>query len=242
MSTVLLCGSGGIIVNKKKVLTIVNIALLAAIVIVAILVILGLFERQIFSKKVSKRDMAGSVTSAELAAQGDDAGDFVKEYEFESINIGNATGSVAPSASSDDDELDTEALDGADEPADGASEDEEDEGPPDAGHTDEDTQEYYDDDGTTYGDYIIDYSSSSYLDESDLAGLSAKELTYARNEIYARHGYVFKSSELNAYFGMKSWYSPSASNDYIVLSSVEQANVDFINAYQNSHGLTYKPS
>ena len=97
------------------------------------------------------------------------------------------------------------------------------------------------DDVNTNGDvYIIPYSDETEFDESDLQNLTAKELTYARNEIYARHGYVFKSIELRSYFMTKSWYYPDDSFDG-VLNGVEKKNAEFISDYQNEHGLVYKP-
>ncbi len=88
--------------------------------------------------------------------------------------------------------------------------------------------------------FIIPYSSDILLTESDLEGLSAKELTYARNEIYARHGYVFKSSELNDYFNGMSWYLPNPNFDG-TLYGVEEANTIFIKTYQEENNLQYKP-
>ena len=44
---------------------------------------------------------------------------------------------------------------------------------------------------TEYGkdrDYILPESDSKYLTEADIAGLTLKEINYAKNEIYARHG------------------------------------------------------
>ncbi len=89
-------------------------------------------------------------------------------------------------------------------------------------------------------EYIIPHSSEAKVTKSDLKGLTAKELTYARNEIYARHGYVFSSKELNKYFRSTDWYVPIKSYDG-TLSSIEQRNVTFISNYQNKNGLTYKP-
>ena len=77
--------------------------------------------------------------------------------------------------------------------------------------------------------------------EDDLSGLSAKELTYARNEIYARHGYVFKSSELNAYFGGLDWYSPGDDNNKVKMNKIEKDNIDYIKKYQQKNGLEYTP-
>ena len=90
------------------------------------------------------------------------------------------------------------------------------------------------------GDYIIANSSQAELTEDDLQGLSAQELTYARNEIYARHGYIFNSSELNEYFNSKSWYQADDSFSG-TLEGVEQKNAAFISEYQTQNGLEYSP-
>lgn len=88
--------------------------------------------------------------------------------------------------------------------------------------------------------YIMYYSDSSKLNENDISGLSAQELTYARNEIYARHGYIFSSDELNSYFKSKNWYTPDSNFDG-TLKGVEQENVKFIKEYQEHNDLMYKP-
>ena len=44
-----------------------------------------------------------------------------------------------------------------------------------------------------------------------LEGLSDRELKLARNEIYARRGYMFNDPEMAEYFGRKAWYKPSIS-------------------------------
>lgn len=36
--------------------------------------------------------------------------------------------------------------------------------------------------------------------------LSKEELRLARNEIYARHGRIFDSEDLNSYFRQQPWY------------------------------------
>lgn len=55
-------------------------------------------------------------------------------------------------------------------------------------------------------DYILSDSSEIKLTSSDIEVMTLKELCYARNEIYARHGRKFLSSELQNYFNSKSWY------------------------------------
>ncbi len=79
------------------------------------------------------------------------------------------------------------------------------------------------------GDYILPGINSRYYTENELSGLDAHTLSLARNELYARHGYIFKKPELKEYFGDKSWYTPqvtevpdSAFNQY------EKANLELI--------------
>lgn len=80
-------------------------------------------------------------------------------------------------------------------------------------------------------DYIISYSDTVLLTNADVAGLSLQEINYAKNEIYARHGRKFKSTELQNYFNSKSWYHGTiAPGDFTnsMLSSVEQKNAEFL--------------
>lgn len=61
--------------------------------------------------------------------------------------------------------------------------------------------------------YIFPESNSAYLKKSQLKKLPAKKLRLARNELYARHGYIFKDEKLNEYFSKKSWYNPTVKSD-----------------------------
>lgn len=61
--------------------------------------------------------------------------------------------------------------------------------------------------------YIFPKSNSAFLKKSQLKKLSAKKLRLARNELYARHGYIFKDEELYNYFSKKSWYIPTVDSD-----------------------------
>ena len=89
---------------------------------------------------------------------------------------------------------------------------------------------------TDSSDYIFPDSDSRYLTDADVSGLSKYQLMIARNEIYARHGWIFQNEELYAYFSSKSWYhgttlpkdfSPSVLNEY------EKANIALILSYEN---------
>ena len=83
-----------------------------------------------------------------------------------------------------------------------------------------------------YNDYfLIPYSGNTYLDASDLAGFSSSDLRIARNEIYARYGYVFDSQELQAYFDSQAWYAPDYSYNGS-LTDWEQHNVDLIKSFE----------
>ena len=57
-------------------------------------------------------------------------------------------------------------------------------------------------------DYILPNGDLMY----DLDVLSDKELRLARNEIYARRGYVFSDAEMVDYFAKKAWYKPLVSS------------------------------
>lgn len=96
-----------------------------------------------------------------------------------------------------------------------------------ATETDEETEET---------DYVIPYSSDRYLTNDDLEGLSSEELMYARNEIYARHGYIFNDAEIRAYFEKKPWYTGTVkSEDFSssVFNDYEYKNVNFLKKHQD---------
>jgi len=77
-------------------------------------------------------------------------------------------------------------------------------------------------------DYILPTSSIEYLTKEDLIGLTAEECRIARNEIYARHGRMFTSEDLQAYFDSKDWY--------IGTIPAEQFSEDLLNVYEKANG------
>ena len=94
--------------------------------------------------------------------------------------------------------------------------------------------------------YYVDPNSSIFYDSStrllgteEIQSLSTQELCYAKNEIYARHGYIFYSSELSDYFSQKNWYwgtvaaSSFSSN---VFNSTEISNIDSLTQAENARG------
>ncbi|WP_273851780.1 YARHG domain-containing protein [Guptibacillus spartinae] len=75
--------------------------------------------------------------------------------------------------------------------------------------------------------YLLPHSDVIKLSESELTSFNIDELRLARNEIFARHGYVFKSDELESYFAEKTWYFPDPYYDGS-LNNVEEYNVKLI--------------
>lgn len=77
--------------------------------------------------------------------------------------------------------------------------------------------------------YYNDVVCKKLLKESDIIGLSKKELRIMRNWIYARHGYSFRSQDLQNYFSKYEWYHPKyAEVPYNLLSDIEQRNIELI--------------
>lgn len=87
-----------------------------------------------------------------------------------------------------------------------------------------------------YSNYIFSDSSSRYMSESELWGMTADELELARNEIYARNGYTFSDDALREYFMTKSWYFPNTvvgDQAALSFSAVELANIELMRNYEN---------
>ncbi len=87
------------------------------------------------------------------------------------------------------------------------------------------------------GTYILPESDSRYYTTEELSSLSKSQLRIARNEIYARHGRMFDSSDLQAYFDSQSWYNgtiKAADFDESVLNKYEKANISTIQSLENS--------
>ncbi|GFP77423.1 YARHG domain-containing protein [Clostridium fungisolvens] len=84
-------------------------------------------------------------------------------------------------------------------------------------------------------DYVFVDSDRRYLTDADLADLSKDKLAIARNEIFARHGYVFKTDEFKNYFTSKQWYVPNPSYDGTdtVFNEYEKANYKLIQQWEN---------
>ena len=86
-----------------------------------------------------------------------------------------------------------------------------------------------------HDDYILDSSDSRYVKKSEVSKMSKKKLRLARNEIFARHGYIFDSADLNKYFNDKNWYIPSIKPSEwsdSLLNKYEKKNIALIKKYE----------
>ena len=72
------------------------------------------------------------------------------------------------------------------------------------------------------------------ISEAMLRGLSLHELRLLRNEVYARHGRIFKTLWLQQYFGTQPWYDPNENFKDEELSGPDKTNVETIVAYENN--------
>lgn len=87
--------------------------------------------------------------------------------------------------------------------------------------------------------YILPGSDSYYISDADLDKLTWRECCLARNEIYARHGRIFKTPEIAAYFNSMSWYNGTIPGDTFdkqqekYLNQYEKANITTISKYES---------
>lgn len=70
--------------------------------------------------------------------------------------------------------------------------------------------------------------------KSELNGLSKWELKIMRNEIFARHGYIFKTEKMKNYFKKQGWhYGGIHDNVDLLLTPIEKENIKLIKQYEN---------
>ncbi len=94
--------------------------------------------------------------------------------------------------------------------------------------------------------YVLPHSDTHRYTQQELSGLSTWELYVARNEIPARHGYIFTVDDLKTYFESKSWYAPTLTSKEFkkiegILNPIEEENVQTILDLEKSMGSEYVP-
>lgn len=88
-------------------------------------------------------------------------------------------------------------------------------------------------------DLILPEADSHFYTKRELDSMPAQVLCYARNEIYARHGRIFKAEELKTYFELQSWYygkiqSKDFSED--LLNEYEIKNIGLLSELEETLG------
>lgn len=104
--------------------------------------------------------------------------------------------------------------------------------------------DFYDDETpVTANQFILPEAQSGYLTQEDIEGLTLKGISYAKNELYAKYGRKFESSELSEYMNSKTWYDgiyePKEQDSYIVnqlMNDWERKNVAFLNSVESALG------
>ncbi|HJS22981.1 MAG TPA: YARHG domain-containing protein [Pyrinomonadaceae bacterium] len=89
----------------------------------------------------------------------------------------------------------------------------------------------------------MQFFESRTITEQMLHGLSLHELRLLRNEVYARHGRIFRAEWLQQYFFFQPWYNPDENFKDEELSGSDKLNVETIVKYENKihQKLSTKP-
>ena len=89
----------------------------------------------------------------------------------------------------------------------------------------------------------MQFFENKAISEQLLRGLSLHELRLLRNEIYARHGRMFRAEWLQQYFFFQPWYNPDENFKDEELSGNDKVNVETIVKFENKihQELSTKP-
>jgi len=88
---------------------------------------------------------------------------------------------------------------------------------------------------TVKTEFLFWDSDRRYLTESEVVNLDSLALQLAINEIYARHGRIWKDENWNSYFLSKSWYKPLYDEnefDISVFNDFEKKNVELLASHR----------
>lgn len=75
-------------------------------------------------------------------------------------------------------------------------------------------------------------ASERLLTADDLNQKSGYDLKIMRNEIYVRHGYIFQTPQMKAYFDAQNWYRGLYNYVDDRLTTIEKSNVELIKSYE----------
>ncbi len=67
--------------------------------------------------------------------------------------------------------------------------------------------------------------STQIIKEEQIKNASIDDFRFLTNDLYARKGYKFKSSDIDSYYSDKVWYKPVTDNNKIVYNAIEKQNI-----------------
>ena len=79
----------------------------------------------------------------------------------------------------------------------------------------------------------MEFFENKAITEQMLQGLSLHELRLLRNEVYARHGRMFRAEWLQQYFFFQPWYTPDENFKDEELSGNDKLNVETVVKFEN---------
>lgn len=74
--------------------------------------------------------------------------------------------------------------------------------------------------------FVFPNSNTELIDRRELENLSDRDLTYAINELYARHGYIFRNQQMREYFEQFTWYCGDVPSDEFSTECFNQIESD----------------
>ncbi len=79
----------------------------------------------------------------------------------------------------------------------------------------------------SFGQTLKDCSicSTQIIKAEQIKELSIDEIRFLTNDLFARKGYVFQDSDIDAYYSNKTWYKPVNANYTIEYNSIEKQNI-----------------
>lgn len=88
-----------------------------------------------------------------------------------------------------------------------------------------------------YSEYVFLDSDKKYLSEEEVRSVEIDRLFIGRNEIFARHGYIFQDANLQQHFENTSWYKGTIPNEQFnmeeLFNDFEKKNVELIKKVEN---------
>lgn len=109
---------------------------------------------------------------------------------------------------------------------------------------DNNTEDEKQEESEAKNEYIFPDSDKKYLSEDEIRSVDVDKLAFGRNEIFARHGYIFKNETYQEYFEGTSWYkgtvTASEFDEDAVFNDQEKKNVELIKSIEDEVNGTSK--